>query len=462
MPRSAAPASPRRRRSASTIRNGTNGRCCWSSASRASEVSAAEILAHLRNHVAKWWLPDEILFVDSLPHTATGKLLKTALARAISGLPARDRLTSAGTRRRGVWLPTISLPLCAIGGAMTSMGRIACGAGPGGRVRLSGSRPCRSGEVRASGSAARRGARRSRRGMDRARRRRRRAQCLSPSIGSSPPRCRRGGGPRHPPDRSPPRRPADRPAAGGDRDAAMRGCRCASSRIGATTRCSSARRWSRRARRGLLGAVLDTLDGADWAPSFLHLRGLAEGGPVHRGARGAERDRPPRGRAPCSKATFAPEAYYERAVRQKKRKELRRQRNRLAELGAVEARILDDPASSTPGATPISRSKRPAGRARRAARSPAIAAAETFFRDASRGAWDAGRLQFRRLDLDGRAIAMLVNFLTPAGQLLVQDRVRRGLCPLLARRPDPARESRHPRPRPESPGWTAARPRITR
>ena len=38
-----------------------------------------EIIAHLSGHVAKWWLPDEILFVDSLPHTATGKLLKTAL-----------------------------------------------------------------------------------------------------------------------------------------------------------------------------------------------------------------------------------------------------------------------------------------------------------------------------------------------------------------------------------------------
>ena len=37
------------------------------------------IRAHLAGHVAKWWLPDEILFVDSLPHTATGKLLKTAL-----------------------------------------------------------------------------------------------------------------------------------------------------------------------------------------------------------------------------------------------------------------------------------------------------------------------------------------------------------------------------------------------
>lgn len=41
-----------------------------------SDVSEAEILLHLGQHVAKWWLPDEIHFVDSLPHTATGKLLK--------------------------------------------------------------------------------------------------------------------------------------------------------------------------------------------------------------------------------------------------------------------------------------------------------------------------------------------------------------------------------------------------
>jgi fatty-acyl-CoA synthase len=44
-----------------------------------STVGAQDILQHLSAHVAKWWLPDEILFVDSLPHTATGKLLKTAL-----------------------------------------------------------------------------------------------------------------------------------------------------------------------------------------------------------------------------------------------------------------------------------------------------------------------------------------------------------------------------------------------
>lgn len=44
-----------------------------------STVTAEEIKSHLANHVAKWWLPDQVVFVDSLPHTATGKLLKTAL-----------------------------------------------------------------------------------------------------------------------------------------------------------------------------------------------------------------------------------------------------------------------------------------------------------------------------------------------------------------------------------------------
>ena len=44
-----------------------------------SEVTAEHILDHLAGRVAKWWLPDEIVFVDELPHTATGKLLKTAL-----------------------------------------------------------------------------------------------------------------------------------------------------------------------------------------------------------------------------------------------------------------------------------------------------------------------------------------------------------------------------------------------
>ncbi|WP_029934123.1 long-chain fatty acid--CoA ligase [Sphingomonas sp. UNC305MFCol5.2] len=44
-----------------------------------SAVTAEAIQAHLEKQVARWWLPDEIHFVESLPHTATGKLLKTAI-----------------------------------------------------------------------------------------------------------------------------------------------------------------------------------------------------------------------------------------------------------------------------------------------------------------------------------------------------------------------------------------------
>jgi fatty-acyl-CoA synthase len=42
-------------------------------------VTIESIQAYLATKVAKWWLPDAILFVESLPHTGTGKLLKTAL-----------------------------------------------------------------------------------------------------------------------------------------------------------------------------------------------------------------------------------------------------------------------------------------------------------------------------------------------------------------------------------------------
>ncbi len=43
------------------------------------DVSKAELLAFLDGKVAKWWLPDDVLFVKALPHTATGKLLKHQL-----------------------------------------------------------------------------------------------------------------------------------------------------------------------------------------------------------------------------------------------------------------------------------------------------------------------------------------------------------------------------------------------
>ena len=42
---------------------------------RASE----EMLAYLDGKVAKWWMPDDVVFVAEIPHTATGKIQKTVL-----------------------------------------------------------------------------------------------------------------------------------------------------------------------------------------------------------------------------------------------------------------------------------------------------------------------------------------------------------------------------------------------
>ena len=43
------------------------------------DVTKEELLAFLSGKIAKWWLPDDVVFVEELPHTATGKVLKTRL-----------------------------------------------------------------------------------------------------------------------------------------------------------------------------------------------------------------------------------------------------------------------------------------------------------------------------------------------------------------------------------------------
>jgi fatty-acyl-CoA synthase len=38
-----------------------------------------ELLGFMQGKIAKWWMPDDVAFVDEIPHTATGKILKTEL-----------------------------------------------------------------------------------------------------------------------------------------------------------------------------------------------------------------------------------------------------------------------------------------------------------------------------------------------------------------------------------------------
>ena len=44
-----------------------------------TDVDADELRAHLARTLAKWMLPDAIIFVDELPHTATGKIQRFRL-----------------------------------------------------------------------------------------------------------------------------------------------------------------------------------------------------------------------------------------------------------------------------------------------------------------------------------------------------------------------------------------------
>ncbi len=44
-----------------------------------NDLGEAELRDYLGQHVAKWWVPDEVAFVDELPHTGTGKISKKDL-----------------------------------------------------------------------------------------------------------------------------------------------------------------------------------------------------------------------------------------------------------------------------------------------------------------------------------------------------------------------------------------------
>jgi fatty-acyl-CoA synthase len=43
------------------------------------EPSPDELKTYLDGKIAKWWIPDDVQFIEDMPHTATGKIQKTAL-----------------------------------------------------------------------------------------------------------------------------------------------------------------------------------------------------------------------------------------------------------------------------------------------------------------------------------------------------------------------------------------------
>ena len=107
--------------------------------------------------------------------------------------------------------------------------------------------------------------------------------------------------------------------------------------------------------------------------------------------------------------------YLEAAMSAKKRKELRRQHNRLAEEGALAFERLTDDAGLAEWTAEFLALEAAGWKGE--AGSALACAPETrgLFAESLTGAAAAGKLERLALRLDGRAIAMLVNFITPPG-----------------------------------------------
>ncbi|MDB5702696.1 MAG: CelD/BcsL family acetyltransferase involved in cellulose biosynthesis [Sphingomonadales bacterium] len=168
--------------------------------------------------------------------------------------------------------------------------------------------------------------------------------------------------------------------------------------------------------RAFWAAVLDELDRADWAPSFLHLDGLVADGPLLAALNKERRaDVVHRTERAFLKSDLSPQAYYETHIRKKKRKEIARLQSRLGELGTIDFERIapDGPVAEWIADFLAIEASGWKGRGGTALRDdPATA---RFFGEAIKGASVAGRLEMLRLVLDGKPIAMLVNFISTPG-----------------------------------------------
>ena len=167
--------------------------------------------------------------------------------------------------------------------------------------------------------------------------------------------------------------------------------------------------------------LLGWCDAAPWARTLVHVPRLTEDGPLHRAlvevarTRGGEAEVVHREERALLESDLSPEEYWDAAVRAKKRKELRRQANRLAEQGAVQFRRWQTGETIDPWIDAFLdlEARGWKGRAKSALASQNDT--QAWFRAILTAAGDAGRLDMRALDLDGRPLAMLVNFLCPPG-----------------------------------------------
>ena len=169
--------------------------------------------------------------------------------------------------------------------------------------------------------------------------------------------------------------------------------------------------------RGLLAQ----LDAAHWSGDFLHLRLVDPDGPAARvlhavcAAEGRHVIEIARYERAVLRSALSADAYWTENVRAKKRKELRRQQNRLAETGAIARHVLSDASDLSAWCDAFLSIEGLGWKGEKGTALASSPADERFFRQACAAAFAVGGLDMLRIDCNGQAIAMLVNFVGPRG-----------------------------------------------
>ena len=163
-------------------------------------------------------------------------------------------------------------------------------------------------------------------------------------------------------------------------------------------------------------AILRALDAAPWSGSFLHLRNVDADGPVMASlkrvcaAQGRRCDEIGRYDRAMLRSNLDAEAYWTENVRAKKRKELRRLQSRLAELGQLVRRHLENPAELDAWIDAFLAIEAKGWKGEQGTALGSRAEDSAFLRAACRGAMAVNQLDMLRIDCDGQPIAMLINF----------------------------------------------------
>ena len=168
-------------------------------------------------------------------------------------------------------------------------------------------------------------------------------------------------------------------------------------------------------------ALLADLDGNARAGLFLHLHGIATDGPVYAaltrlcGDQHRSCDVVLAEERAMLATTMPGQAYYEQVVRKKKRKELARLRNRLAELGSIETVEGCDDSGPQAWLAEFLSLEQAGWKGRNRSALADMPETHRLFMAATHAAHQAGHLHLIAMRLNGRAIAMLVNFISPPG-----------------------------------------------